>query len=266
MPQAPPDAWLEGDRYEPYIGRWSRLVAKPFVAWLDAAPALDWLDIGCGTGALSEAILAGADPGSVTGIDPSEAFVRHARAHVVDRRAAFEVGQAQALPFGADRFDLAVSGLVLNFVPDPPAALQEMRRVLRPDGAAALYVWDYAAGMELLRHFWDAAIALDPGAVPLDEAGRFPICDPDRLEALFRATGFQEVEVRAIDITTDFRDFDDYWRPFLGGQGPAPTYLMSLGEDRRESLRRRIENALPIGGDGAISLRARAWAVSGRVP
>ena len=241
MAQAPPDSWLAGDLYEPYIGRWSKLVAQRFIGWLNAAPALEWLDVGCGTGALSAAILECAAPKGVKGIDPSDAFVAHARAHVADSRVWFDVGNAQALPFENGAFDIAVSGLVLNFVPDQRAAMQEIRRVLRPGGTAALYVWDYSGKMEMLRYFWDAAIALDPGAAPLDEGLRFPDCDPNRLSALFNSTGFRAVDVCAIDVTTSFRDFEDYWNPFLGGQGPAPTYVMSLSDDRRESLRRRLQ-------------------------
>ena len=266
MAEAPTDAWLAGDRYEPYIGRWSKLVAKQFVEWLHAAPDLEWLDIGCGTGALSAAVLESAAPSGVTGIDPSDAFVAYARAHVVDSRALFRVGDAQELPFDSDAFDIAVSGLVLNFVPDQQAAVREVARVLKPGGLAALYVWDYSGKMEMLRYFWDAAVALDPGAALLDEGKRFPICDPVCLTTLFKDSGFQHVAVCAIDVTTAFPSFEDYWHPFLGGQGPAPTYVMSLGDDRRELLRNRLKDGLRIGPDGKISLVARAWAVSGRVP
>lgn len=167
MQGTPPDAWLAGDRYESYIGRWSRLVAVRFIEWLDPAPDLHWLDVGCGTGALSVAILESAEPRAVQGLDPSAAFVSHAKAHVADSRASFEVGDAQALPFGAGIFDMAVSGLVLNFVSDQGAALQEMRRVVKPGGIAALYAWDYAARMEMVRYFWDGAIAQDASAEPL---------------------------------------------------------------------------------------------------
>ncbi|MCL1634716.1 class I SAM-dependent methyltransferase [Luteimonas sp. SX5] len=266
MLEIPPNRWLESDRYDSYIGRWSKLVAKRFIDWLDSAPALRWLDVGCGTGALTAAILDRAEPTAVMGFDSSYAFVNHTRARYIDRRASFEVGQAQALPFRTNFFDMAVSGLVLNFVSDQKAALKEMQRVVKPGGMTALYVWDYAGKMEMLRYFWDSAIAQDPDALPFDEGRRFPICDPDRLRTLFESTGFQDVAVRAIDVTTFFRDFDDYWHPFLGSQGPAPAYAMSLSEERRKSLRFRIKGSLPSNPGGGISLTARAWAVSGRVP
>ena len=160
-------------------------------------------------------------------------------------------------------YDVVVSGLVLNFVPLPERMLAEMARALTPGGMLALYVWDYAGKMQLLRHFWDAAAALDPEAVELDEGRRFPICHPERLAELFRGAGLEKVETRPIDVPTHFRDFDDYWQPFLGGQGPAPGYAQALSEARRAALRERLRAALPAAIDGSIPLVARAWAVCG---
>jgi len=227
-------------------------------------PGARWLDVGCGTGALSRTILDRAAPEAVAGLDASEGFVQHATARVADRRASFRVGDAQALPFDDGAFDAAVSGLVLNFVPAPARMVAEMRRVVRRGGLVGLYVWDYADGMELMRHFWDAAAALDPAARPLDEGRRFPICRPEPLAALFRDAGLADVEVRALDVPTVFRDFDDYWTPFLGGQGPAPGYCLSLDEARRTALREAIRARLPAQPDGRIPLTARAWAARGR--
>ena len=213
--------WAAGKLYEPYVGRWSRLVAREFVAWLALPAQQAWLDVGCGTGALSMTILEQASPRAVTGIDPSAGFIEYARAHVGDPRAAFEVGDAQDLPLAAAQFDAAVAALVLNFVPRPERAVAEMARVVKPGSTVAAYVWDYAGQMELMRHFWDAAVALNPAALELDEGRRFPLCNPTALESLFTA-GLVDIAVRAIDVPTHFRDFDDYWTPFLGGQGPAP--------------------------------------------
>jgi SAM-dependent methyltransferase len=256
------DVWASGDAYEPYVGRWSREVARKFLAWLDMPPGGQWLDVGCGTGALSETILRVTLPSEVVGIDPSAEYVAYARTHVPDPRARFEVADAQDLPFAAEAFDGVVSGLVLNFVPDPAAAVAEMARVSRPGGVVAAYVWDYSGGMELMRRFWDAAVALDPAARELDEGRRFDAtCRPDSLAGLFHDAGLREVETCAVDVPTLFHNFDDYWTPFLGGQGPAPGYAMALGEDSRAALRERIRAALPIAADGSISLVARAWAV-----
>ncbi len=252
------EVWASGDSYEPYVGRWSRLVAKEFIGWLSLPENSQWLDIGCGTGALSQAILEMADPNKVKGIDRSESYVEFAHKRVNDPRAEFEVGNAQALPVESETFDAAVSGLVLNFVPQPDRMITEMTRVVRNGGMIALYVWDYAGKMQMMRHFWNAAIALDPSARDLDEGKRFPICNSDSLRNLFQNTGLFQVEVRAIDISTDFKDFDDYWSPFLGGQGPAPGYVMSLSEEQRARLRQRIYNSLPFALDGSIPLTARA--------
>jgi SAM-dependent methyltransferase len=239
-------------------------VAAQLLEWLAMPPGARWLDVGCGTGALSRTILDRAAPEAVAGLDASEGFVQHATARVADRRASFRVGDAQALPFDDGAFDAAVSGLVLNFVPAPARMVAEMRRVVRRGGLVGLYVWDYADGMELMRHFWDAAAALDPAARPLDEGRRFPICRPEPLAALFRDAGLADVEVRALDVPTVFRDFDDYWTPFLGGQGPAPGYCLSLDEARRTALREAIRARLPAQPDGRIPLTARAWAARGR--
>lgn len=265
MPIERKDVWASGNAYEPYVGRWSRLVAREFLNWVGGPGNLEWLDVGCGTGALCEVILQTVSPRRVTGIDPSEGFVSFACSKVTDPRATFEVGNAQALPIPEGSFDTTVSGLVINFVPDQAQAVGEMRRVTRRGGIVAGYVWDYAGEMQMMRRFWDAAVALDPAAIPLDEGRRFPVCQPEPMAALFRGAGLDCVQVRPIDVPTIFKDFDDYWTPFLGGQAPAPGYCMSLPEDRRAALRERIRKDLPIRSDGTIHLMARAWAVRGIV-
>jgi SAM-dependent methyltransferase len=257
------DVWASGAAYEPYVGRWSRLVAREFLTWLALPASRRWLDVGCGTGALAQTIVEAAMPAQVVGIDPSTGFVAYARDRVANKRSSFEVGDARALPHAWATFDAAVSGLVLNFVPEPATAVAEMARVTRPGGIVAAYVWDYAGEMQLMRRFWEAAALLDPTAQALDEGQRFPLCRPEPLAALFREVGLTAVAVRAIDVPTPFRDFDDYWTPFLGGQGPAPSYCMALDEQQRERLRELLRAGLPAGPDGAIRLLARAWAVRG---
>jgi SAM-dependent methyltransferase len=258
----PADRWESGTDYEAYIGRWSRLVAASFVDGLAIVAGKTWVDVGCGTGALTQVILTRADPSSVIGIDPSAAFVDYARATVRDRRATFRAGDGAAIPLNDDAAEVAVSGLVLNFVPDPVAMLTEMRRVTRPDGIVAVYVWDYAGGMQLIRHFWDAAIELDPSARAEDEGVRFPICAPDPLREAFGTAGLRDISLRPIDVSTVFRDFDDYWTPFLSATGPAPAYAMRLTDAARATLRERIRASLPSEEDGSIHLVARAWAAT----
>ncbi len=256
------DRWDSGGAYEPYVGRWSRLVAREFVRWLAVPPGSRWLDVGCGTGALTQTVLEHAAPSDVVGIDPSAAYIASAAARMDDDLPAhFETGDAQALRTAAETFDVVVSGLVVNFVPQPELAVAEMARVARPGGTVAAYVWDYAEGMRLMRYFWDAAVVLDPKAKELDEGQRFWLCKPEPLSRLFLSAGLEDVEVRAIEVPTHFRDFDDYWSPFEGGQGPAPSYAMSLSEERRAELRERIRASLPSDADGGIRLTAHAWAV-----
>jgi SAM-dependent methyltransferase len=259
-------AWQQGDAYERYVGRWSRMVAREFLGWLDCPRDLHWLDAGCGTGALGAAIVESCAPAAVIGIDPSEGFLAAARARIGDPRARFKQGDGQALRLPDAALDVAVSGLVLNFVPDPAAMICELRRVVRPGGTVAVYVWDYAGEMQLMRHFWDAAVALDSGAKQLDEGVRFPICRPDPLANLLTAAGLEAVTTTAIDVPTVFEDFEDYWTPFLGGQGPAPGYCVSLPERQRTALRERLRASLPVGPDGRIALIARAFAARGEVP
>jgi SAM-dependent methyltransferase len=257
------ERWSVGEAYEPYVGRWSRLVAREFIASLGVPAGRRWLDVGCGTGALTQVMLDAAAPREVVGVDPSRGFLDHARIEVNNRRARFDPGDARSLPYETATFDAVVSGLVLNFVPEPARAVAEMARVARNEGTVAAYIWDYAGEMQLMRHFWLAA-ALDPAARALDEIRRFAeISRPEALHALWLNAGLREVDAWPIDVPTRFRDFDDYWLPFLGGQGPAPSYVVSLGDSQCEALREHLRANLPIAPDGSIPLMARAWAVRG---
>jgi SAM-dependent methyltransferase len=258
------DTWERGSPYEQYVGRWSRQVAPLFLSWLNIPGGRRWLDVGCGTGALCAAIMDRCSPSSVTGVEPSEGFLKTAKENLAGR-AALHQGSATAIPLSDASVDVVVSGLVLNFVPDQRAALLEMARVTGKGGTIAAYVWDYSGKMELMRHFWDVAGKLDPDAAKMDEGVRFPLCRPEALEKLFASAALEEIAVRAIDIPTLFANFDDYWQPFLGGQGPAPAYAISLDETARARLRDRIKERLPTEANGSISLTARAWAARASV-
>jgi len=257
------DRWGKGEVYEPYVGRWSRRVAAVFVDWLGLPPGSRWLDVGCGTGALCRAILDGAEPGAIHGVDPAAGFISFARSGLRNHASHFVIGDGRALPVEPGAYHAAISGLVLNFVPAPERMAAEMARAVHPGGTVAVYVWDYAEKMEMMRYFWDAAAALDPAAAELDEGPRFPLCSPAGLAELFERTGLRGVETRPIEIPTHFSSFDDYWSPFLGGMGPAPGYLASLAPDLRVALGERIRAALPVAADGSIPLVARAWAARG---
>jgi SAM-dependent methyltransferase len=241
MTDEPQVVWGVGGPYERYVGRWSRLVAREFCGWLEVPPARAWVDVGCGTGALTATILTRCAPTSVIGIDRAEGFVAGARRVMTDSRARFEIGDATDLP------------------------LYPATRDARPGGVVAAYVWDYAEGMEMIRHFWDAAVTVTPGDTKLDQGERFPICHPERLAVLWQALGLGRIATTAIDIPTVFRDFDDYWVPFLGRQGTAPAYLASLDAETRERIRALLASRLVPASDGTIALRARAWAVRGLV-
>jgi SAM-dependent methyltransferase len=252
------DNWEHGDAYEQFIGRWSSLVAARFLNWLELPAGLRWVDVGCGTGALSEAILDTQDPTSVDGVEPSAGFVRAARERLGDR-AMVHLAPAENLPLPDGSADVVVSGLVLNFIRDLPSALAEMKRVA-PDGIVAAYVWDYSGGMEMLSLFWDAADDVDPGGSPA-ESRRFPLCRPDALAAAFAGAGLDDPEVIPLDIPTPFADFDDLWAPFTGGQGAGPSYLVSLDAGKQAELKESLRGRVPTNADGSISLTARAWAI-----
>jgi SAM-dependent methyltransferase len=256
------DNWEHGDAYELFIGRWSSLVAVEFLDWLALPGGLRWVDVGCGTGALSEAILDTQDPTSVNGVEPSAGFVRAAWQRLGDR-ATLREAPAEHLPLPDGSADIVVSGLVLNFIPDLPAALAEMKRVA-PGGIVAAYVWDYSGGMEMLSLFWDAADEVDPEGTAA-ESRRFPLCRPDALKAAFVGAGLDAPEVVPLDIPTPFPDFEALWMPFTGGQGAGPSYLVSLDTEKQAALKESLRDRVPTNPDGSISLTARAWAVRASV-
>lgn len=239
------------------------LVADEFVRWLACPPEARWLDVGCGSGALTSTVAVRCRPRALLGVERSAGFAATARASAPPPTCV-AVADAQALPVGDAVFDVAVSGLVLNFLPAPGVALAEAVRGVRPGGVVAAYVWDYAEGMGFLRHFWAAATTVDPSADAHDEGRRFPLCRPSALRTLWSEAGLTEVTVAPIEIPTLFAHFDDLWTPFLSGQGPAPGHVAALSPDRREDLRRTLRARVPTRADGTIPLTARAWAVRGR--
>ncbi|TWT11762.1 class I SAM-dependent methyltransferase [Reyranella sp. CPCC 100927] len=260
------DAWNAGDSYDSYMGRWSRAIAPRFLDWLGAPDDQNWLDVGCGTGALSASILAQCQPRSLIAVDSSAGFLERARAATPHERAFFQVGDAQDLPLETASRDITVSALVLNFVHDKETMLAEMKRVTRPGGSVGLYVWDYpGGGVAFMRAFWAAAASLDAAAGDLAENKRFPYCTPDGLTALATNAGLASIACAPLEIATVFEDFDDLWRPFTLGAGPAPGYCATLSTDARERLKQALYDMLPHRDDGSIHLAARAWAIKARV-
>ena len=257
------DKWVAGETYEDFMGRWSRLLAPRFVSWLSARSTANWLDVGCGTGALADAICAQANPASIVACDPAEPLIEYARRRQKDPRVSFVVGGIGQLPTRPGGFDSVTSLLALNFFPKPEGAVEVMWRVTATNGLVSACVWDYAERMEFLRCFWDSVAAVDASATELDEGHRFPICRPDALKSLFREAGLADVVCDSIEIPTRFSTFADFWKPFLGGTGPAPSYVASLDSAQRDALATRLERSLPREPNGAISLVARAWVVRG---
>jgi len=255
------EKWTSGDAYEIWMARWSRLLAAEFLPWLGVHAGMRWLDVCCGTGVLTQAILDNCRSASVVGVDRSPPQIEYARQHRASPQAEYQVADATALPFAEEDFDACVCGLGLNFISDSGLALREMKRVTRSGGTVAAYVWEYSGQTRFLREFWDAAIAVDPEAAQFDQGRRFPICTPEGLRAAFDDAIPGDVEVRPLDITTRFANFDDYWQPFLLGQGSGPTYLAARNETTRSAIRERLRASLPQNADGSIVLAARALAV-----
>ena len=256
----------QGDAYERFMGRWSRTLALPFVSFCGVRDRESVLDVGSGTGSLALALETATKASRITGVDPAQAYVSYAQRRTNDYRVTFEIGDAQQLRFPDWTFDKTLSLLVLNFIPDPRRALKEMIRVTRPGGVVAATVWDYAEGMEMLRIFWDEAVALDSEIEARDER-HMPFCKKGELAALWREHGLLDVEEVSLSIPLTFSSFGDYWSPFLEGQGPAGSYVGSLPPGQQLRLEQRLRHrVLAEGPDGPITLKARAWAVKGVVP
>jgi SAM-dependent methyltransferase len=259
------DPWQSGIAYERFMGRWSHVIAQKFLSWLAIPPACSWLDVGCGTGSLTRRILEAHQPKEIISIDPSTNLISHAQRSINNPSVRFIVGVAQSLGLDSNSVDAVVSGLVLNFVPQPEVAISEMVRVTKPGGKIGIFLWDYAGGMQMLRYFWDAVVELDHNARKFDEGLRFPLCRAGQLESLIREVGLEQVEANPIEVKTVFQNFDDYWQPFLGNVGPAPNYTMGLNQKDRQKLKDKLRKSLPVDDNGSISLIARAWAVKGIV-
>ncbi len=258
--------FADGEAYEHFMGRWSRLAARQFVAELGVAAGSAWADVGCGTGALTQIVLEDGEPRSVVGLDPSAGQVEVARRSVVDPRARFTVAGAGQLGSVLDGpVDAVVCGLVLNFLPEVAAAVAQMRAAA-PGGLVAAYLWDGRGdghGMPQLDLFEEAAAAVVPAARASD-SGRRTLGRPEVLEELWRSAGMTAVRTWPIDVPLVYRDPDELWRLFLSGVGPAGQLLVGLDDRQRAQVRSRLLEIVPTGQDGTVQLSARAWAVAGR--
>ena len=252
--------------YERFMGRWSRLLAPQYVAFAGVKNGDRVLDVGTGTGSLASALETTMSSGEIVGIDPSEAFISYARKNAKSGRARFEVGDAQALRFQDASFDQTMALLVMNFIPDHNKAIGEMRRVTRSQGVVSACVWDYNAGMQMLRFFWDEAVALDPAIEPKDER-HMKLSREGQLGELWKRAGLVSVQEKPLTIDQAYASFDDYWGSFLRGAGPGGAYIVSLSEDRRRELEARMRKRLLGNREaGPFVLKAQAWCVRGEVP
>jgi SAM-dependent methyltransferase len=264
--QAEANMFAAGAGYERFMGRWSRLLAPGFIAFAGIRDGDRVLDVGTGIGSIATAVEAGMPASEIVGVDPSAGFVAYAANSAKSARLRFEVGDAQALPFEDASFDRTVAALVMNFIPDHTRAIAEMRRVTRPQGTVSACVWDYDAGMQMLRFFWDEAVALDPAVEPKDER-HMKLSRHGQLGELWRQAGLTNIKEEPLSIEQVFTSFDDYWGPFTKGAGPGGAFVVSLPEDRRAQLEARMRQRL-LGDrpDGSFTLTAKAWCVRGDVP
>lgn len=253
-------SWNDAAGYERYVGHWSRAIARRFVAWLEVAHGLRWLDVACGTGALSCAICECGDPAETVAIDASGQYIEAARKSCRDARAQFIIGDANVLAFAASTFDVAVSGLALNFL-GQERALAEQYRVVRPGGMIAAYVWDYSGEYEFARRFWDAALSIDPRAASYDPGRIFEVCREQRLHHALVATGCEAVGTRVFDHWCEFPSRESYWQTFDARQGSTAEYLSLLTNEQRSELQAVVLSRMRP--DGPVKLKARALAVKG---
>lgn len=260
------DQWTSGEAYDIWMGRWSALLAQEFLNWLRIPANQRVLDVCCGSGILSLAIAQRHSPEQLTALDRSPAQIAFAHEHRAHPRVTYFVADARALPLHAESFDATVCGLGLNFVPDPARSLDEFRRVTRSGGTVACFVWDYSEGARFIRAFWDTALAIDPESARFDQGRRFEICKPEVLQKSFADAHLDSPELHPLDILTRFENFDDYWKPFLLGQGSAPVYLRSQPAQIQNAIRDHLKSTFPAAPDGQITLPARAWAIRARRP
>ena len=252
--------------YERFMGRWSRQLAPAYIAFAGVKNGDRVLDVGTGTGSLAATLEATRPASEIVGVDPSESFIAYAQRNAKSPRAHFEVGDAQALKFNDASFDDALALLVMNFVPDPRKAVAEMKRVTRPQGIVSACVWDYDRGMQMLRFFWDEAVAFDPAIEPKDER-HMKLSHQGQLGDLWKQTGLLNIKEEPLTIEQAYSSFKDYWEPFTKGAGPGGAYVVSLSQDHREQLEGHMRKRL-LGNrdDGPFTLTATAWCVRGEVP
>lgn len=254
----------DGAAYERYMGRWSRLAGATFLDWLKLPSGLSWLDVGCGNGAFSDLLITRCSPSTLHAVDPSEPQIAFAKTRDALKGADIRVGDAQSLPFDDQSFDVAAMALVIHFVPDPPKAISEMARVVRPRGWVASYIWDIPAGGLPSNPIIKALSSLGLGERGPNKPGR--LFSQDEFQAAWEQAGLTEVETCRIDIETTYTDIDDFWESNTLLANETKKLLSDLSDTDRDRVKAYLSETLPRNSDGQVSYNAFANAVKGRVP
>lgn len=257
------ESWNDSNAYDLYVGRWSRRIAGDFMQWLQPQANLSWLEVGCGTGALTTEILNSARPLRILAIDKSGAYLTKARSYISSPRVSFSKTDLSALDAGAE-FDYITSGLVLNFLSDVEEKLKCMKQYLRPGGSISAFVWDYAGHYQPMRIFWDSVKQLYKEAERFDAGIKYPLCSESNLTALFRSVDLSNIRFTKIEKIATFRDFDDYWLPIASAQGSVTEFLDTLNEGKKNDLKALVKSRLPMSLNGEIKLILSALAIEGR--
>ena len=263
MSEAPALHFTDAVAYERFMGRWSRAVGRVFLEWVAPPSHARWLEVGCGTGVFTEVLLETCSPAEVYAVDPAPAQIEHAARQPVAQRARFQIADARALPFPDASFDVVVSALVINFIPDRPRALAEMRRVGRAGGIVAGYVWDYPAQQS---PSWPLRAGLRRFGANLPDLPGSSDSSLTALRSLFDHSGLQGVDTRTIEATLAYPDFDDFWQAQTPSYSPTTGIIASMTRNDRERLMQIVKEALPIRPDGAIEYSAQAHAIKARLP
>ena len=259
----PGSYFTDGAAYERLMGRWSRAAGEVFLDWLALPVGLRWLDVGCGTGAFTELLVERCSPGVTSAIDPSADQIKFAQTRHSAGQVDYQVGDAQALPSGDNEFDVAAMALAINFVPDPSKAATEMKRVVKPGGMVATYMWDLAGKASTQEPLREALEAMGVAAPP---PPRIEFTRLDAMRNLLESAGLGDVEGRTIETRLEFKNFDDYWAINTGLAHAFSKPILEMSDAEVEQLKASLKERLPTDAEGRITYMARANAVKGRVP
>ena len=262
-PDPRPDSWAAAEAYGPYMGRWSALVACPFIDWLALPRGARWLDVGCGTGAFSELILRRCAPRSIVGIDPSPQQIDYAQKKLPD--VTFQVGDSMDMSFGDSEFDVVASALVFHFIPNRQKAFAEMYRVLKPGGLVGGYTWKRSATADFAPYTAVNRAAKQIGAETVSSA-TVPEGSEEGMRASLQAAGFRDIAITEIEVSQSFKNFDDYWEVQSLPFSPPGKTIAKLDDAQRARVQALLREMLPAAPDGSITYSATALAGKARKP